>query len=737
MRAPSVRPRVAVGLVTLAALALHLWMTSRFAHPTVTFDETGSLGNARWLAGSSTRWDMPTSPTYAVGYPLLIAPLMALFDTAAAQWRAVMIVNSVLLASVVPLAYGFGRRVLAAPWRVALLGAAVGAAAPAVVAAGPSAIAENLAIPMVLLVVLLAHRTMRPGPVGARVAFGPAVAALHLVHSRFVLVLGLAVVLLAVAAWRRLVPVAVAAVNVGAMAVVFVAGRLLTRAVVADRWSTIEHLEGSPGDALALLGGTDGWRTVIATAVGQAWYLAAGSLGLALVGGAALGLRAVRPDAALPPDPRPAGEARDAARLAVAFALLAGASVFVASVAFFAQTRFRADHLVYGRHNDTFLPLWLAAATTAIVLGARRRVAVAVAAAAGATVVLYGLLERLEDPGAFGGVYSPFAVPAIIRFVAHDPPGTWWRATLAATVGAAVIGVVAVGLRRPRWLVPPLVAWFVWAGGGTVTGTDQFEDTVYRNWTAPEQIEALGVEGLSIDSRAVKAAFPALAYGWALPDVDVTTFDPVLGEAPDQPFVLARADDATRRDAGDRIAWIDRTGYTPFWGAPEGVAIWVRPGPEADRLDAEGALLPVGSPTALPESARAVELTLPADVAGATIEVAPGERFRFTVEGRHAGSGSPWADIASDDGPARVRVKARVEALDAGLGDGATSGGELDRWVRPGDAFTSDVEVVAVGPMFGELAPGRYRVTLGVGQDEPSWFAPADDATFTLVVTAG
>ena len=736
MRAAVGRPRVAVGLVTAAALALHLWTTSRFAHPTVTFDETGYLGNARWIAGSPTRWDMPTSPTYAVGYPLLLTPVMRLFGPAAAQWRAVMVVNSLLLASVVPLVYGFARRVLAAPGRVSLLAAAVGAAAPAVVAAGPSAIAENLAIPLVAAVALLAHRALSPGPVWARIGFGPAVGFLHLVHARFVLVLVLALMLLAFGRWRGLVPWSVAAANAGLLAVVFGAGRALTRAVVDTRWTTIEHLEASPGDVVELLRARAGVTTIATTAFGQAWYLAAGSLGLALVGVVVVGCRAARPDRAVPPDPRPAGDERDAARLTLAFVLLAAASVFLASVAFFAHTRFRADHLVYGRHNDTFVPLWLASAVVGVVLGRRRAVASLAGASAAVTVVLLGLLERWEDPGAFGGVYSPFAVPAIIRFVGDDPPGTWWRATLAAVLGAAVVGVVAVAARRPRWLAPPLIVWFVWAGFGTVTGTDEFEDTVYRDWIAPEVVRGLGVEGLSVDSRAVKAAFPALSYGWALPDVDVTTFDPVLGEQPDRPFVLARADDAARRDAGDRIAWIDRSGYTTFWGAPEGVALWVRPGPEADRLAADGALLPDRYPTGLPEAARRVEVTLPADVAGETIEVEGGGRVRFEVEGRHVGLGSPWPDRASDDGPARVRVKARVDALDPGLDDGATSGGELDRWTRPGEPFTATVEVVAVGAMLGDLAPGRYRVTIGVGQDEPSWFAPGGpDATFTLVVT--
>lgn len=97
----------------LALFAFHLWTAWRIGGPSVVFDEAGYLGNARWLAGGAI-WDMPESPAYASGYSLLLAPIMAIFASAGAQWRAVLVLNAALLASVFPLVALLARRVLGA-----------------------------------------------------------------------------------------------------------------------------------------------------------------------------------------------------------------------------------------------------------------------------------------------------------------------------------------------------------------------------------------------------------------------------------------------------------------------------------------------------------------------------------------------------------------------------------------------------------------------------------------------
>lgn len=167
--------------------------------------------------------------------------------------------------------------------------------------------------------------------------------------------------LLLAAAWRRVVPVVVAAAN-GALMVVGCGGAwALTQALGDARWDHVERLEGGRTELVELVTTLDGWGELAWTAVGQGWYLAVGSLGLSVVGLVAVGRRVA--DRQVPPD-GPGGRDRVASRWALGFLLVAAAGVFATSVAFFAQNQFRADHLVYGRHNDSFTPMWVAAASS-------------------------------------------------------------------------------------------------------------------------------------------------------------------------------------------------------------------------------------------------------------------------------------------------------------------------------------------------------------------------------------
>ncbi|CAN5592197.1 hypothetical protein BH24ACT4_BH24ACT4_09630 [soil metagenome] len=740
--------RLAVAAMTAAALIFHLVASWPVDHPSVVFDETGYLGNARWLAGAGAGWDMPTAPHYAIGYPLVLAPVTRLFTEADAQWRAILAVNAALLASLVPLLVLVARRVLGATRTQALVAAAVGALAPAVVAAGVSAIAENLALPLVPASLLALHATTRrrPGPTGF--LFGPTIALLYATHARFVVAVAVGLAVLAVGARQRLIPPAVAAVNAALLVGGTIASVVATRAVEAARWTHVENLEGGVGEVRSLVTSPSGVGELAMTSVGQAWYLAAGSLGLTVVGVAGLVtlLRAragpggdrseepptVAPTAAIGPG------AGTVDLLAIGFLLALAVGVFGASVAFFAQNQFRADHLVYGRHNDSFTPLWLVAAILTIARTPRPRLRQLFLLAGGTTVALFGVLSLTRDPGGLGGRYSAFAVPAIIRYVAGDPPGTFWRATVAGLVGLTIVSLVGAVMRRPVVLVPALVVWFAWAGFGTVSATAGYQDTIYQDWNVPAEVRRLEVEGISIDVRSVEAAFPALSYPFHLPDVRFTTFDPAFGEGPDQELVLARPDDPTRQAEGDRIALIDGGGFYPFWDAPDGVALWVRPGPEQDRLAEAGLLLPPGYPTGLPQEARRAELEIVGGLAGTEVAVAPGGSVQLDLRGRHIGSGSPWP--GRGDNPARVRIAAHVTPLDPDGPEGAVSGGPLPGWTVPGEAFEATAEVFAVDGVLGPLPPGRYRVDLSVTQEQPTWRTdPGSDpgSSFTMVVTDG
>lgn len=755
---PSIRRWVALATVGTAGLfVFHLWATRNLTGPSVIFDESGYLGSARWLAGGA-RWEMPTSPTYAVGYPVLLAPVMAVFHTADAQWRAVMVVNAALLASLFPWLLHVFRRVLGTPRHLALLGAGVGALAPCVVAAGGSAIAENLVLPLVPATVAATWALTasgRPRHQVAAYAFGPLVGLLLVTHPRFSLVVPLGLTALAVGASRGIVHRSVAVTNGLLMVMVAGGGTFLDRVVVNARWHKVHRPQGGPVGWLKLVRGTDGLTELALTAVGQVWYLAVGSLGLSVVGiwfllgrsTGASGAPAASTSAA-PPTEASDETLRDR-RFTVAFLLATAGVVFFTSVVFFAQNQFRADHWVYGRHNDSFTPLWIGIAIIALAsTNDLRRRLTWLAGAAGAIVATGMVVWANRDPAELGNRFSVFAVPALSRVYEHDPSTVLERATVIALIAVVVFAaIVAVAARwdtrstihRLGLLVVPLLLapFFAWTGYGTVVGTGAFRDRLTADWSIPGELERVGVTTLEVESRIVNA-LPTLLYPFALPDVDVTMYE-VNGPAPLGPYVLARVDDSERQAAGDRLVLVDHNLFYGVWDATEGIGVWVRPGPDQDRLAADDLLLPAGYPTALPTEARSVSLAVTDGLDNdGTLHMVAGSEAQVTVSGRHTGSGSPWPNGAST-GIGPVHVLARVEPDDPDLPLGIGTGGKLDQWVQPSERFEGTVTVRSIGPYFADLAPGRYTVHLGVGQSDDEgelWFAAGGaEASFTLVVT--
>ena len=723
---------------TFACFVLHLWLSSHVDAPAVVFDENGYLGTARLIAGGSA-WDMPFAPAYAIGYSVVIAPAMAVFHTADAQWQAVLVVNAILLAAVFPLLVAVLERVFDVPRRRALPAATVAALVPAVVATGISGIAENLVLPFVPASLLAAWAMTDPNRrLRVRVWFGPAVVVLYAAHPRFTLAVPMGLGMLAWVAWSRRSDRVAAGANAALLVLGTAVVHLATRSVQDARWARVERLEGSAATWWDLVTSVDGLRELALTAVGQAWYLVIGSIGLVAVGIALL----ARGEATAPADGDDPARRR---RIVVAFVLSLAAGVFATSVLFFAQNQFRADHYVYGRHNDSFTPIWVAVAVAYLLdrVGSRRPIAVLTATAAlGAT--LSAVLVATRNPADQFSVFSPFAVAAVIRFVGDDPDGMFIRASAFGLAGIGAVTVAVWASRRPslpRWvrdgalpvLSVGLAGWFVFAGFGVVRGTADFATLVYGDWTAAPTVTRLDVDELCIDASAVRGR-ATLSYPWNLPDVDVRSYDAAAGEAPACDFAVARLDDDARIAAGDRVAGLDQGGLYGLWDAAAGLALWVREGPEQDRLDARGALLPEGFPAPLPASARATTIVI--DRPDEERSVAPGDRVSVPLTVTHRGAGSPWPDFSSFALAGRTRVAAQITPIDPDGVDGARSGGELPRWMLPGDEASLTAEVLAVDQLLAPLPPGRYRVQRGVVQQGEEWFASGGpDARFTLVVT--
>ena len=549
-------------LATLAVFCIHLWVVStRLAGPTVPFDENGYLGTARWLTGGA-EWEMPFSPFFAVGYSLVIAPA-TLLTSPSAQWLAIGVINAALAASVLPLLALVLRRLVGATPLRALAGAAVGALAPAVLISGAGARADTLALPLVLVVVLAGWDALdRDRPAWRRILLGPAVAALLLTHSRYwPAVIVVAVVLLLATRRRADRPVALA--NLGLLALGIAAGQVLASAARSARWTIVDRPEGSASDLWSMLQSFDGIRELAVTALGQAWYLGVGSLGLAFVGI----VLAVQGSTTRP--------GWTHARVVTTGIVVSAAGVFAVSVVFFSQNQFRADHYVYGRHNDSFTPLWIGLAVVYL-LGRATDRAWRLVWSAAAIVALGGALVLLRDaaPGVEG--FGETSVPALHpndrrRPDGHVRAGDGDRAAAASLVVAALI---AWGERRPtvrgralvtRWASSPSRS--ARSGTGWRRGTRQGVLGPHLDGWSAEVFERLELDALCID-LAAQGSRPTLRYPWALPSVDARMYDSEHGEEPNCTFALAKIDDQARIGAGDRIAALDQFGLDNL--APRG-----------------------------------------------------------------------------------------------------------------------------------------------------------------------
>jgi hypothetical protein len=218
-------------------------------------------------------------------------------------------------------------------------------------------------------------------------------------------------------------------------------------------------------------------------------------------------------------------------------------------------------------------------------------------------------------------------------------------------------------------------------------------------------------------------------YPYFLPQVHFTPWDGT-GTPPER-VVVAPLDASLARQGG-RVALVDepvRIGLRPV----HAMAVWVLPGPEQDALAADGALLPVGFPTALPPAARSVDLEARG---GQVVRAGAGATAEVTVRGRHTGTGAPWPDEGSAGDLATVRMVARLAS--AGAGDRSVVGAaELPAWIRPGDRFSVDLALAAVDGDGRPLDPGRYELTVDLEQRGFGSFASAGSAPLRLVLEVG
>jgi hypothetical protein len=480
--------------------------------PIVFADEAGYLGAARLLVGGP-RFYMGSSPFYRAGYSLLLMPIARLDVEPRVAYWLVVVVNSVLAASLFPLLFLLLRRVFKLPPAAALGGAIVGALYPTVSSFTQIALSENVLFPLIVLWLLSFHfliDSRGAKALLAGLAVGACAASLWMVHGRMVVVLGLTVMALAMLASQRRIPVAAALVALALMCLGLILTRRLDQFVIDGNYGGHAASETD-----TLMRGFDSLRStaaVLRNLLGGAWYLLVASFGLlamlipTVVGKSWRGLRR---------------RGFSSENLILGLLLTAMAGLLIVSALWFA-TPTRSDELVYGRYVEPVVPPLVAVGVAMLMnRSLRPRISRVLCVIAVLTLIVAALRAGVEFPGESANRWSIASMPFITFDVA---PAAVVGAGFVAAAGAWVVTITSRRACRAVWVV--FLVLFVLVTAFTQVRLVQGDDhNIYRaGWTSPQElVESHGAEVAYDTSQLDRTTIKVDQY--FLPNTRFETFD--------------------------------------------------------------------------------------------------------------------------------------------------------------------------------------------------------------------
>jgi hypothetical protein len=502
---------------TLALVAARLALSLYREGPVLVADEIGYLMNARVLAGG-VAGQLQLAPFYHGGYPLLLAPIVALTSSPGLGYHLVLALNAVLTASLFPLLYLLLVRCTGVTSRIALGTAFAAALYPSVTILSQVAMSENLLFPLTCAWLIAAcELAARPA---ARWAVLTSLLAgfAYTAHGRMIVVVVLSVALLAWLRARHTLASAPALAGLVVLGGGLGATHLLDGFLVRHNYGG--HATSEVGSRLSALGHPSALWGVVENLVGQSWSLLTSTFGLAaIVALTAVGsVRTARQGGAWP--------------VAPVLALLLATGLLVVSSGSF-PVRSRADMLIYARYAELAAPPLIALGLSRLLHGSPLLAAcdprgTAWAAGFGAITAFVAIVQAMDGLGK-ANRWNVASFP----FVTSD-----LGANVIAGAGiVAVAGMAAlmVAARRRPWLACLLASALFAAvtGYGFHSTVLAAEDASYpKGWTSPARIAtAAGIRTVAydLDRTGVGAGYPHLGANvyltqWFLPETRLLLF---------------------------------------------------------------------------------------------------------------------------------------------------------------------------------------------------------------------
>jgi hypothetical protein len=427
----------------LLQAGLRIWFGRMQVEPLANPDETAYLIAARVLAGGPGA-DLSNSTLYQGGYPLLITPVYWFTSNPTTVYHAVLVINAMISALIVPLGYltclrlGLSRP---AAYGVAMVTALL----PAGFFYSEFAMTDAVFPVLVLAWLLATHTWLTAVTVRGRycAAAGSALLAgyAYAVHSRGLVMLAGYAAVGAFIAWRR--PLARASVAVAALTALVTAsaGWLLNRYLTAALYP--EGTRSLSGQIRTTLASTMGAIHVFEMAAGQLWRLVLDSWGIAGIGLVAALVVIVR-----------RGGRTD---LRVMAALSVAVTTVIACTAPAALPADTSQTWASGRYLDGMIVLFFLVGA-AVLLRARLRQIAACAACAAALFLLAAVTVDIYagssiTTSGFGSGFN-FAEPAVLT-------QNWTRASvpLATAVTLGLLGVwLGLAFAMRHWRASALIS---------------------------------------------------------------------------------------------------------------------------------------------------------------------------------------------------------------------------------------------------------------------------------------
>ncbi len=268
----------------LCQAGLRAWFSRGQIVPLANPDESAYLIAARVLAGGPAT-DFSYSTLYQGGYPLLITPVFWFTSNALTVYRAVLLINAAVSATLMPLAYVAGRR-LGLNRPAAYIVAAVTALVPAGFFYAEYALTDAIYPVLVMAWLLSTHSWLTARTARGRYAAAAGSALLagyaYAVHTRGTVMVACYLALIVLVAWRRLAPRRTIAVAVVALAASVGGGWLLDRYL-----SSVMYPEGTrnlSSEMATRLHSVHGALNVFEMAAGQLWRLVLDGWGVTGIG---------------------------------------------------------------------------------------------------------------------------------------------------------------------------------------------------------------------------------------------------------------------------------------------------------------------------------------------------------------------------------------------------------------------------------------------------------------------